>query len=207
MTKKERYTIVLGKYLPEEFVPYVIGLLVKYPVRFKISRPRKTKLGDFKHNPEGYPTITVNGDLNQYAFLVTTLHEFAHLIAFREYGFRIKPHGKEWQLTYSRLLKPVVESGNLPAELNKVLMNSLINVKASSCSDKKLHRALMQFDKRDEEIILLEELKKDSVFQLNGKLFTKGNLRRTRFVCMENTSQRMYLISALAQVKVLTNEE
>lgn len=201
MKKSERYRIILSKYLPEEFVPYIIELLLSHPVKFRISKPRKTKLGDYRHNPSGTPSISVNGDLNKYAFLVTTIHEFAHLITFKEYGTKVKPHGKEWQITYSRLMTPVIKSDNLPKELATVLVNSLVRVKASSCSDKNLHRTLMAYDKRDDKLRLLEELEKNSTFMLNGREFTKGNLRRTRFVCLETSSQRAYLISGLAQVK------
>ena len=62
----------------------------------------------------GYTKITVNGDLNPYSFLITTIHEFAHLVTFEEYQGRVKPHGKEWQLTYSKMLYPVIEDGGLP---------------------------------------------------------------------------------------------
>lgn len=201
MTKREQYTRILNKYLPEEFVPHVLELFIKHPVKFRISKPRKTKLGDYKHNPNGAPTISVNGDLNKYAFLVTTIHEFAHLVTFKEHGVRVKPHGKEWQFTYSMLMKPIIESDHLPEELTSVLINSLINVKASSCSDKNLHRILRSYDEHIGDLHLLEDLEKNSIFKLNGREFTKGNLRRTRFVCMETSSQRTYLISGLAQVK------
>ena len=86
-SKREQYQKVLSKYLPEEFIDMVVELLVTHPVAFKIVKPRKTKLGDFRVNSRTEkPQITVNGDLNKYSFLITTLHEFAHLINFKENG-------------------------------------------------------------------------------------------------------------------------
>ena len=199
--KKEQYRKVLAKYLPEEFIEVVVDLLVKYPVKFKVAKPRKTKLGDFRASREGLHQITVNGDLNPYSFLITTIHEFAHLVTFEEHGHRVKPHGKEWQLTYSKMIYPLIETDMLPKDISKVLLNSLVNVKASSCTDQNLHRVLLKYDKPKEGMELLENLDRDSVFSLNGKSFTKGNLRRTRYVCVDNSNNKRYLISALAQVK------
>ena len=199
--KKEKYRMVLSKYLPANFIEIVVELLVKHPVKFRVAKPRKTKLGDFRANRDGLHQITVNGDLNPYSFLITTIHEFAHLVTFQEYKGRVKPHGKEWQLTYSKMIYPVIESGDLPKDVSDVLLNSLINVKASSCTDQNLSRVLIKYDKPVQGLILLEELPSKSIFNLSGKNFTKGNLRRTRYVCVDNSNNKRYLISALAQVK------
>lgn len=199
--KKEKYRLVLTKYLPADFIEIVVELLVTYPVQFRISKPRKTKLGDFRASRNSLHQITVNGDLNPYSFLITTIHEFAHLVTFEEFQGRVKPHGKEWQLTYSKMIYPVIESGGLPKDISDVLLNSLINVKASSCTDQKLHRVLLKYDKQVEGTTSLEKLDADTVFDLNGKNYTKGNLRRSRYVCVDNSNNKRYLISALAQVK------
>lgn len=199
--KKEKYRSVLSKYLVDHHIEIVVELLVVYPVKFRIAKPRKTKLGDFRANRDGLHEITVNGDLNPYSFLITTIHEFAHLVTFEEHKGRVKPHGAEWQLNYSKMIYPVIEDGNLPTDVSDVLLNSLINVKASSCTDQKLHRVLLKYDKRNEGLTSLEELQSNSVFDLNGKNYTKGNLRRTRYVCVDNSNNKRYLISALAQVK------
>lgn len=199
--KKEQYRKVLGKYLPDSYVEYVVDLLVTYPVQFRIAKPRKTKLGDFRAEREGLHKITVNGDLNPYSFLITTVHEFAHLVTYNQYGGRVKPHGREWQLTYTKLLYPVVQAGHLPEDIANAVERSLINVKASSCTDQKLYRVLLEYDPPKEGLSRLEELEKDTVFELNGKAYRKGNLRRTRYVCTNTTNKRQYLISALAHVK------
>ncbi len=191
----------MSKYLPTEYVSYVVDLMIQHPVQFRVAKPRKTKLGDFRAEREGLHRITVNGDLNPYSFLVTTIHEFAHLVTFNNYGPRVKPHGTEWQNTYSKMLYPVVQAGHLPDDVAKAIERSLLNVKASSCTDQNLHRVLMKYDTPKDGFVVLETLENGTVFELNGKSYRKGNLRRTRYVCTNTNNQRKYLISALAQVK------
>ena len=189
------------KFVPIDFVDYIVELFIQTPVKFKIVPPRKTKLGDFRMaNHLEKPEITVNGDLNPYAFLVTTIHEFAHLHTFQTYGNRVNPHGTEWKNCYKKLLLPVLESKKLPSDIEKVLMNSLISVKASSCSDQHLSRTLKKYDPPKEGVELLEKLPKNSIFVLNGREFKKGELRRKKFLCEEMISHKMYLVNALAEV-------
>ena len=96
--KKLQQQQILSRYLPEEFVNEIHEELTSHPLDFKIVRPRKTKLGDYRYDPKlPRPIITINGDLNPYQFLVTTVHELAHFHAFRIYGKRIRAHGQEWQ--------------------------------------------------------------------------------------------------------------
>ena len=146
-SKKARYERILQRYLPEPFVGMVIDLLMEYTVQFKIVKPRKTKLGDFRaKNKHGKAQITINGDLNPYSFLVTTLHEFAHLTNYLEHGHRVAPHGKEWKLHYTRLLLPVIDHPDTPELLRAALLKSTTNMKASSCTDQQLQRTLLTFD-------------------------------------------------------------
>ena len=177
--------------------------MIQHPVQFRVAKPRKTKLGDFRAERQGLHKITVNGDLNPYSFLVTTIHEFAHLVTFNQYGSSVKPHGKEWQNAYSKMLYPVVQAGNLPEDVSKAIEKSLLNVKASSCTDQNLHRVLMKYDTPKEGFVVLEKLQNGSVFELNGKFYKKEYLRRTRYVCTNTGNKRKYLISALAQVKLI----
>jgi hypothetical protein len=201
LTKRDQVTEAFKKYLPEAFVPIVVDLFLQSSVRFKIVNGRKTKLGDFRAGINGEKhQITVNGDMNPYSFLITTLHEFAHLNTFNSYQNRVAPHGEEWKNAYRQLLLPVIESGNLPKDIERVLMNSLVNTKASSCSDIHLSRVLQTYDKPKEGVEILERLPKNSTFALNGRHFVKGPLRRKRYICEEVKSKRSFLVSALAQV-------
>jgi hypothetical protein len=198
---KEKVANALGKYLPEAFVDYVVTLFQESSVRFKIVPGRATKLGDFRAGMNGEKhTITVNGDLNSYSFLITTVHEFAHLHTYNTHGNRVSPHGNEWKSAYRQLLLPLIDAPELPEDIRKALMNSLVRTKASSCSDHGLSRVLLNYDKPKEGVIVLEHLPKNSTFALNGKHFVKGDLRRKRYICQEVKSKRSYLVNSLAQV-------
>lgn len=194
---------VLKKYIPIEFVPIVAGLLKNHTVRFKIVKPRKTKLGDFRYDPrEKKYQITINGDLNPYSFLITTLHEFAHLICHKNHGYKVSPHGKEWKHYFNELLQPVMHSEHTPPNIKNALRKSTHQIKASSCTDIALSRALMEHDE-DDGLTLLESLPKESVFELNKKIFQKGVLRRTRYLCLEVHTGKQYLVNRLSKVKKL----
>ena len=199
--KRNKLRTNFSKFIPIEFVDLVVDLLIAYPIKFKIVPPRKTKLGDFKYGTKlEKPEITINGDLNPYSFLITTLHEFAHLHTYLEFGNKVAPHGKEWKNNFKKLLLPVIESKKLPEDIENVLINSTIKIKASSCSDINLSRVLKKYDENKEGVELLERLPKNAIFVLNGKEFIKGDLRRKRYLCTEIISKRQYLVNALAEV-------
>ncbi len=118
LNKRERVAEGFRKFLPSGFEYIVTDLFMASPIKFKIVPGRKTKLGDFRMSFTGEkPQITVNGDLNPYSFLITTLHEFAHLHTFQQYGNKVNPHGNEWKANFRKLLIPVIETGNIPKVL------------------------------------------------------------------------------------------
>ncbi len=206
-TAFEQHQRILQKYLPAEFVDNVVDLILKHPLEFSIVRPRSTKLGDFRYGPGlKRPKITINGNLNSYSFLITTIHELAHYFAHLEYGGRIKAHGKEWQLTYQKLIYPTIESGHLPKDIEDALLKSLVNVKASSCTDLNLMRVLRSYDVNTNEVLYLEDIAENTHFEINGKWFSKGKLRRKRYLCYELSTRKNYLVSAMAEVKLKDDE-
>tara|TARA_B100000925_G_scaffold215655_1_gene164885 strand:+ start:480 stop:1103 length:624 start_codon:yes stop_codon:yes gene_type:complete len=194
----------LSEYIPQAFVPYVNDLLCSTKVLFRIVPPRKTKLGDFRKplNGKSIPQITVNNNLNPYAFLITTLHEIAHLHTYLRYGHSVKPHGKEWKYEFQQVLLPLISAQKFPETLKLCLKNTITNTKASSFSDIPLNRALREFD-RDKKGCHLEKIELGKHFTLNKKLFKKGKLRRTRYLCTEVSSGKAYLIHALAEVNYM----
>jgi hypothetical protein len=209
LSKKERVKEQFKRFVPSGFEGMLCDLLFACPVNFKIVNPRATKLGDFRAAlyPGEKHQITVNGDLNPYAFLITSLHEFAHLNTFEKFGRKVKPHGEEWKHEYRMLLLPAIRSGLLPSDLVKVLDNSLVNTKASSCSDIHLTRELKKYDVGKKEVVLLESLHKNATFALQGKEFVKGELRRKRYLCTERKSNRQFLVHALAEVQPINKNK
>lgn len=201
-TKKENISRVLKKYLPESYIPYIIQLMFSEKLRFTISKPRKTKAGDYRPPFDGKPhRISINGNLNQFSFLITTLHEFAHMTTFIKHGKKVKAHGLEWKSEFRRLLIPVLDQKELPIEIEKALMRGINNLKASSCTDVHLARALKQFDEKNETIVLLETLENNVCFRLGKKTFQRGILQRKRYLCREINTGRQYFINRLAEVE------
>ena len=194
----------LREYIPEAFVTYVYDLLSSTNVTFRIVKPRKTKLGDFRMSTKqlGVPQITINNNLNPYAFLITTLHEIAHLHTYLRYNVGVKAHGKEWKFEFQQLLLPLLSAQEVPEELKTCLKNTLKNTKAASYSDISLSRVLRKFDVKKNGVPL-EQIELGAHFVVNKKSFKKGKLRRTRYLCSELRTGKAYLIHALAEVNTI----
>jgi hypothetical protein len=191
----------LEKFLPPAFTSYVHDLLSQSNVIFNIVKPRITKLGDFRRpkNSNDTPKITINSNLNPYAFLITSLHEIAHLRVYENYRKVSKPHGVEWKFEFQKLLQPLILSNAIPENLRQSLKNTITRTKAASCSDIILSRELKKYDSPNQKVFL-EEIAFGRLFTLNKKTFKKGKLRRTRYLCHEMQSRRDYLVHALAEV-------
>ncbi|NQY05318.1 MAG: SprT-like domain-containing protein [Flavobacteriaceae bacterium] len=176
---------ILEKYLPERAVHQAFELIKEHNVYLKIVNQRQTKHGDYRKLPNGQHKITVNASLNNYRFLVTLIHEIAHLVAFKQYGYGIKPHGKEWKHTFQRLMLPFIRPEVFPSQILPVVANHFRNPKASSDTDAKLSLALKQFDEDNDKNYIFE-LPFGSVFRIyNGRIFKKGNKRVKRNECVE----------------------
>lgn len=203
-SRKKSTADKLKRFVPEGFENFLADLIYEYPVTFKIVPPRSTKLGDFRPGLRDTKSqITVNGDLNKYSFLITSVHEFAHLRTFLKYGVSVKPHGEEWKQEYRKMLLPLIDSELLPEDIRNALVNSLISTKASSCSDIQLSRILKKYDVVKTGVHILESLPKNTTFVLQGKTFVKGELRRKRFLCEDLQTARKYLVHALSEVKII----
>jgi len=198
---------ILAEYLPEIAVQPVADLIVKYNIHFRISRSRRTKLGDYRP-PINQPhhKISVNHDLNQYAFLITFIHEVAHLIVFEKYKTRVSlPHGAEWKREYRDLMQTFINLKVFPKDVEKEVSRSIINSKASSTAEIELTRILRSYDENKKEgVTHLEDLPEGSTFVIKtGRRFKKGTKRRVRFMCQNIDNQRWYLFHPLTEVKLL----
>ncbi|MGB3465119.1 MAG: SprT-like domain-containing protein [Cyclobacteriaceae bacterium] len=197
--QKDRYYSVFEKFLPEGSADYCYSLWKKHQFEFKIKKSRKTKLGDYRYDSKtGKHIISVNNDLNPYSFLITYLHEIAHLLAFRKYGRSIQPHGSEWKNEFKKLTFPVLRPEIFPDNVIRAFSAYMINPKASSCSDPRLLKALKVYDQ--EPGLFLSELTKGEVFDFQGTVFQLMEKKRTRYVCLEKKSNKKYLISGSATV-------
>jgi SprT protein len=107
MPKQSAPLEYLSKFIPAAAVPRVLEYLHQYKeVHLTITRERKSILGDYRHaTTDKNHRISVNGNLNPYAFLITLIHELAHLVTFIQFGHKVSPHGREWKDLYATLLK------------------------------------------------------------------------------------------------------
>src|SRR5215218_2301143 len=202
MSKKQAPLNALQAYLPPNTYEPVLHYLHHYKVHLTVARERKSILGDYRHR-HGTAThrISVNGNLNPYAFLVTLLHELAHLLTFEKWGNRVAAHGREWKAVFGQLLAQFIEHDVFPQDIRQVLLQSLHNPAASSCADEALLRILRRYDEKKNNVRFVEDLPDGMLFQTHdGRVFQKGDRLRKRFRCVELATKRLYLFSPVYEV-------
>ena len=197
-----QYKEILAKYLPEVSVDYCFELVKINKVNLKIVNERQTRHGDYRRHPSGQHQITVNNSLNEYRFLITFIHEIAHLVAFEKFGRNIMPHGQEWKHTFQQLMVPLIRPEIFPNQLLPLLARHFKNPKASSDTDTTLSLALKQFDPPSDKNYIFE-IPYGTVFRIkNGRVFKKVALRTKRYECVEIDSGKIYLFNPNAEVEL-----
>lgn len=195
------------KYVPEAAAEYCSSLHQQHNFYFIISQKRKSKLGDFRYDSSKRPvyTITVNYDLNPYLFLLTYLHELAHLQVHLKYKNRVLPHGHEWKEIFTALARPVLHESVFPADLLRVLLQYFRNPAASYYGNTAVAAVMQRYDSLQtiphSGEVKLGALRSGEQFVFQHRLFEKIVLKRTRVLCKEVASGKHYLIHQLAIVK------
>lgn len=199
MAERSHLLEIMRKYVPVGTEDYTTDLLLQYKIHLHIKAPRITKLGDYRPpKPGENHRISLNNDLNPYAFLITFLHEVAHLLNFEQYRGRTAPHGPEWKHHFKNVSVPVLSTNTLPQDVEHALHRYLQNPKASSCSSPHLTRTLRKYDLNTNGELLVEEIPADQIFvSQDGRKFIKGPKIRTRYRCKELSTGRVYLVPGL----------
>lgn len=205
MSKKEAPISHLQQFLPPDTLEPVLQYLQFYHVHLTVARERKSILGDYRHRTHAHNhRISVNGNLNKYAFLITLLHELAHLLTFEKFGNRVASHGKEWKAVFGQLLAQFMEHNVFPADIKNALLQSLHNPAASSCADELLLKTLKGYDEKQSHLVFVEEIPAGALFKTHdGKIFRKGEKMRKRFRCEEVRTKRIYLFSPVYEAEVV----
>jgi len=201
---ENQFVSKLSNYMPMAACAIAHKWVTEYPVNIKISKPRKTKLGDFRPNAlgNGHAQISVNGDLNPYSFLITFTHEIAHLIDFTKRKSLKEPHGDSWKIEYQHLLVELLTAEVFPSEIRPDIINHINRPKAASCSDPRLLKALRRYD--SESHITLNDIPFGATFSTSSnRKFIKGELRRTRYRCEEVSTGRFYLIHGESKIDLI----
>jgi SprT protein len=196
---------ILAKYMPPEAAPLIGRWIDYFKCEFKISRSRDSKFGDYRPPFDGKGhRISVNFNLNPYAFLVTTVHEFAHLHTWNEHKHKAKPHGTEWKSNFKRMMQPFFDKDVFPPDIKNAITKYLNNPAASSCSDLNLYRSLRKYDEHKEDIHSVEKIPFKALFKLkDGRVFRKEEKLRKRYKCVEIATKRIYLFSPVAEVELV----
>ena len=208
MPKREAPLTSLGEYIPPVSLSLVCEYLKLYKVHLTITKSRKTVLGDYRHAiGSKNHRISVNGNLNSYSFLITLIHELAHLLTFLQFGNRVLAHGREWKNIYREMLVRFLILKIFPMDIQKALERSLHNLPATSCADEGLMRVLHQYDVKKNELVMVEQIKEGALFDIDdGKIFIKGKQLRKRYQCVEIKTGKLFLFSPIYKVTpVLTD--
>jgi hypothetical protein len=195
----------LSAFLPDGCFEPVADYLHHYKVHLTITKERKSVLGNYRHaSQHRNHAITINGNLNKFEFLITLLHELAHLLTFEAFGNRVEPHGKEWKEFYSKLLVRFTTEYVFPEDIAKALEKSIRNPSATANGETELLLVLRKYNVITQNgVLLLAQIPEGATFITeNGRLFKKGHKRRKRFECIEIQTGLKYAFSAICEVKL-----
>lgn len=197
---KQQYAIVLEEYLPKVSVDYVLDYFEKYPFSLVFTNPRATKKGTFSVERENFYKITVNAGMSKDETLLVFLHELAHLITHVIYK-RVKPHGQEWKMVYRSLLQEACDKHFFGSDLCAVIKECYFGKKQNNIATECVELQLYFNPKKGE---LLRDLLPQTKFCLKHrpkKCFVLEQHRRTKSLCKDLKTGRLYLVDQLAEVK------
>ncbi|MGF1639124.1 MAG: transcription elongation protein SprT [Cyclobacteriaceae bacterium] len=204
---KAKMFAILERYVPANAVHYCYDVWIEHPFHFRVTKERNTKLGDYRYDPRTKEHgITINHNLNCYAFLLTYIHEVAHLLTREQHKKRVMPHGVEWKASFQKLMLPILNDLVFPIDVLKPLQRYMRNPKASSQADPRLLMAMRNYDEVKDGATSLEELKIGDFFVFHGMAFQKMESKRTRVLCAHVPSGQKYLIPRLALVESHENK-
>ena len=186
-----------------EVLPLIEEWAREYSFELKITRPRSTKLGDFRPpRPGQIAKLTLNGNLGPYQFLTTLTHELAHLIAWERYGRRAMPHGKEWKTIFSAMLTELERYCDWPVAYSTALKKHAKSPKSAVGGDPLLQQTILKLDGMDDQL-LLQELAPGDAFVFKNRAFTFSEKRRTRALVVEHGTKRQFTIPLVARIERL----
>ena len=189
----------LNTYLPTDSIPLIKKWIEELDIAVKITKSRNTKLGDFRVNRKGEYLISINDDLNKFAFLITLTHEIAHAFVWEKYKRRVSPHGEQWKATFKEMMLNFLNSDIFPDDILRVLSKHLKKPKASTVNDYNLSKVLRTYDNNKQ--LILSEIPDGSIFStLSGRQFIKLNKLQKRYKCKAVDSEKIYLFNPLAVI-------
>ena len=204
MKKKETPLQNLSRFLPKGSFPLVAPYFINNTIHLNLTRERKTVLGDYRIPCKEFPyhRISININLNPYSFLITLLHEIAHMQTQIYYADKVAPHGKEWKSQFRHILMNFIGKGFFPKDVEKALIAYLQNPAASTCTDPLLYKTLYRYDIKEDNCLLVDDVKVGDYFEtMEGEVFEKIAQMRTRCKCKHVRTRALYLFHGIIEVK------
>ncbi|HNQ59973.1 MAG TPA: SprT-like domain-containing protein [Bacteroidales bacterium] len=206
MTIRERSSIEknLAPLLPEAALHQVVDLLFRFQVDLVVTYPRSGRLGDYLYNTKNNRhRISININLNRYQFLITLLHEFAHLLVQERFKTEVRPHGKEWHAAFCEISMPFLRDDIFPLDVKAAFGAHLKSRYGSAYADKKLSKILERYNgiEQNRYKVELGTLPVSSKFFLSGRSFQCISRQGNVILCQELKTGTIYRMSSSVFVK------
>lgn len=190
---EEKVSALLRAHVPSSAISYCVELWKRSPFEFRLRKSRVTKIGDFTFRRGCAPRITINQDLHPFLFLITYIHEVAHLQVHQLLRDE-EAHGAGWKSNFRQSMLPLLNEEIFPSDLLAELKRHMTDPMATTFSDPQLSRILRAYDQISSAKPLLSDIPEGSIFEIRGRWFKKGIKRRTRVLCHELKTRRKYLV-------------
>ena len=188
----------LEKYLPENTLPHLKEWFGDHSIHIRITRGRKSKLGDYRKMPDKSHEITINSTLQPQLFFFVLTHELAHLIAFEKFGRTISPHGAEWKNTFRIML---LESISVYSDdLKPIILKFSKSPKANFMASPDLVR-YFEIENYEDESSYIEDLNIGDRFIYRKQNYIIEELRKKNYLCSNLSNGKKYIFKPLARVE------
>ena len=172
-------------------------LLQQYSTEIIVKKERLSKHGDYRfYNKTNKHQITINGNLEEQAFLFVLIHELAHRICFEKFRRKAQPHGKEWKHIFGELLTKALDKNIFKPELIPHISEFAQNPKSVVKINSALHQSLF----KTHHHLSIDDVTIGDLFLFRKKSYIKIEKKRTRFLCKELKSGKLYLFNASTPV-------
>lgn len=188
----------LQEYVPESAMPYIRKWLTGIPIHIKITRNRRSKLGDYSKRPGKGHQITVNFIRNKDLFFFILTHELAHLFAFENYGPKIAPHGEEWKSQFRNLLLESIEVYEEP--LRPVIVRHARSPKANFTASPELVK-YFHTEEEDDCTEFLDGSQPAERFIYQKQTYIIEQKLKKNYICLNLETGKKYIFKAMARVE------
>ncbi|MCC5921218.1 MAG: SprT-like domain-containing protein [Cyclobacteriaceae bacterium] len=192
------YSRLFHRFIPTAAVAYCEMLYQEAPFLFRVSRPRKRVLGDYRYDfQRDIHAISVNENLPPERFLITFIHEIAHQRVQMRYGSGVQPHGKEWKAMFVNLMRPLLNEKIYDKVVLKRLEAYFKHPKASLSAG-----VFEENIKLNENEVQLMKLTSDQLFTFKGSQYRFIRRLRTFALCECVITQKQYRVRLTVAVNI-----